>query len=312
MWWLKRKQLERADGQSVPEQEMDAKRRMLFHAALDTIDCLALGKETGIEKAAVYDFAIWALGRQIAADGCGLLVSKKNVPDSRDYDISLLGGGVKCTELGERDMDIAEVPTYTGMWDYTKFLEAYRSVLEKGFCDELKNARGIYYSELNFATILSGRHHTSWAVYMGSCVLPMRVVSIKPYFPMVETDGAYFTFQNNEGRAQKVRIADARFAVMYALAQKKWKMGCPEKQREELFNTRKNLNARLEENLRMAKDASVERVFRTLQADIDSLGAKTEILRLEVERQKTLLQQKDARIQDLEQRRAAIDKIQEP
>ena len=227
MRWFWRKEADKSTGSAIPGQENDDHRRKAFDDVIHMTNSLLLGTTRLVERAAVYDFVIWSLGQQIAADGNVLFVSGKDTPENREYDLSTLFPGINVSSEGVQEFDLSKIPTYTGPWDRNRFPNAIQSIFTHGFRHEMAYNKGILYKELNFAVMLNGRHHTSWGIFAGECIQPMEVISLEPYFPYVKTDGAYLIYTDSHRSRVLHKLIDSRLAAMYRLAQMKWEAGYP-------------------------------------------------------------------------------------
>lgn len=223
LFW--RKETSTPAGLNVPGQENDNYRRKAFDDVINTTDTLLLGVTGLIERAAIYDYVIWSLGQQIAADGNVFFVSGKETPENREYSLITLFPGINVSREGVQEFDLSKIPTYTGPWDFIRFPNGIQSIFTHGYRYEKAYNNGIFYKELNFAVMLNGRHHTSWGIFAGKCIQPMEVISLEPYFPYVKTDGAYLDYIDKDGHRVRHKLIDYRLAAMYHLAQLKWEAG---------------------------------------------------------------------------------------
>lgn len=233
-----------------------------YNAIIRAVQSLLLGEKNYVERCAIYDFAIWTLGNQIVADGFRHFISDQEVTENRNYDIQTLLPEKESTQMGQKEIDLARVPTYTGLWSIDRFSRGIRSILAVGFRHELAHNVGIYYPELNFAVMLSGRHHTSWAVFLGSGVQPMNVISLEPYFSQVQTDGNYFTYSDDFGNQIQRYVEDYRFAAMFRLAQMKHTEGLSRNFRQEYEAHEKSLDIAAQADRMMVDQKSVEKISR--------------------------------------------------
>lgn len=214
-------------GRFAPGQKDDVIRRSGFRSVIDMVESLQWGIENSIQRAAIFDYAIWALGQQIAADGHGIFVSGGITPNNPFYDPSKNFPSLEAVHLGKQFFDISKIPTYTGPWERGRFPKTLSSLLKNGYKHTEASNDGTYYKELGFAVMMNGRHHTSWSIYMGSCIEELDVITLEPYFPVVQTDGAYFIYTNCDGNKVQNQTNDYRFAAMYRLAQMRWELGYP-------------------------------------------------------------------------------------
>lgn len=240
-WWKKRENNYGERCNSIPGQEQDNTRRIHFTEVVRLTDSLLCGVTDTVERVALYDFVIWALGCQIAADSRGLFVHGEETPENRSYDVRSLFPPVVSNAPEVLEVDLAKVPTCTGPWNRNRFSNGILSVFNQGFQKELARNEGLFFRELNFAVMLSGRHHTSWGIFTGACVQPLQVVALEPYFSSVKTDGAYFTYLDADGNPVKRKAIDYRFAAMYHLAQRKWEVGYPADLSLRVIENRKQL-----------------------------------------------------------------------
>lgn len=209
--------------QESKEEAPDAKER--FARIIRTVELLCLEDLTVMQREMVYDFALWTLGQQIAADGYASFISGTTVCENRDYDFLNLVPGLPEGKAEKAAIDLSKIPTYTAPWEYSRFPSGISSLMAHGFRQDLARNEGIYYPELRFAVMLSGRHHTAWGVFLGSCIQDVSIRSLTAFFPCVTTDGECFEYRDPSGACRTGKVPDYRFAAMYRIAQIKWEKG---------------------------------------------------------------------------------------
>lgn len=245
LWKRKRRERDEEEidhsGRFVSGQKDDLVRRSGFRSIIEMVESLLWGLENPIQKAAIFDYAIWSLGQQIAADGHGIFVAGGITTDSTYYDVKRNFPNIKDAHQGKQFFDISRLPTYTGPWERGRFPEGLLSLLRNGYKHTEASNNGVYYKELGFAVMLEGRHHTSWSVYLGSCIEELDVITLEPYFPIVQIDGANFIYTNRDGIEVHNQTNDYRFAAMYRLAQMRWELGCPIGSARGLIEGRKHI-----------------------------------------------------------------------
>ena len=193
--------------------DSEVKQKRTFRTAVECVSLLMCEAQTELEKAHILDIAVHALGASIAADGTANFFQGKTVLHNQVYEIAYYTGKLENTELGRKDFDIRRINTYTSPWKEIKFPVAARTILRKGFQQAESNADGCYFRELDFATMVEGRHHSTIGRAEGPCIVSLQEISLLPYFAEVQTDGAYFYHG-----AGKKRVVDCRYAIMFHLA----------------------------------------------------------------------------------------------
>lgn len=230
---------------TAPGQKKERLRRKRFHDIMATTDSLLFGVSDPVERAAILDFAVWSLGCQIAADSRGIFIHGDDPPENRGYQLNDLFTKVDGTLKGTEEIDLSKVPTYTGLWDRNRFSNGIKSVFTRGYQQRMAQNKGVFFQELRFAVMLEGRHHTSWGIFTGECVQSMQVITLEPYFPFMDTDGAFFTYTDNCGSVEKRMAIDYRLAAMYALAKQKWKEKLPAELSQRILKNRKSVEREL-------------------------------------------------------------------
>lgn len=196
------------------EERLYRQRQKEFHEIINAVKFLGYSANDEVEKIELLDFAIWALGQEIAGSenwrllhGASPLRNEKYLlprfPDSNSEIVWV---------------DVCQCATYHGIWRCESIANTMRQILRYGYVEE-SDARGIYYPELRFAVITEGRHRRAVGIYAGECISKLEQVSLKPYFSRMETDGMYFQWRNEYGEPNQQYIPDVRFAAMYRLAQ---------------------------------------------------------------------------------------------
>ena len=270
-----------------------------FQEIIDSVKLMASNVDSIVEKSAIYDFVIWALGRQLVADSYVSFITNRDVTKSHWFDIRSFFS-VPRKDTVRVDMDIAKCVTYTGPWNANRFPSCFLSVAAHGFLDSENNAKGIYYPELHFAVMASGKHHTSWAVFMGECKTTMEIVSLKDYFPIVSTDGAIFSYCQKDITVTE-KAVDCRFAAMYRLAQIKWEKGYPDTMMRDVNEHPASLANLLNDHLKQADCKSLEEAWQTMFKSTEEYRTKFYIQEQEAMYWKQQCSLKDQRIQGLEQ-----------
>lgn len=193
--------------------------RCRFQRAMSSVHSLFLGAITDMEKAAIYDFAIWAIGRDVAADGCSNLMLGKNVQENRDISYAVFPD-IPEARGGSQVVDLAKCNAYTGCWNPNRILTSVGSLFESGY-HQPSDSNGVYYPELRFAIMYNGRHHTSLATFLNDCKVNLEVIQLTPYFNAVNTDGAFYDYLNEYNEPQHIRIGEYRMAVLFQLAKER-------------------------------------------------------------------------------------------
>ncbi len=199
--------------------------RERFNRSISAVHTLLLGTDSDLEKAAVYDFAIWAIGRSVAADSCSSLVLGKYVQENCNIAYDSVFPTLPEASCGTQLIDLAKCNAYTGCWSY-RMPAGITSLFKSGY-HQPKDSNGVYYPELRFAVMYSGRHHTSWATFLNSCHVELEVVRLTPYFDIVTTDGAFYEYINEYSEPKHIRGIDYRMAVLFQLARERGKLDMP-------------------------------------------------------------------------------------
>lgn len=261
---------------------------MLFSSTLNSVT----------EKSVLFDFMIWSLGQQIVADSYMAFLTYRKVTEDYWFDLRGAFPFIRA-KASEADIDIAKCTTYTGPWNVNRFPECFLSVAAHGFLDSENNTKGIYYPELHFAVMNSGKHHTSWAIFLGECKTSLNVVSLKEYFPVLTTDGATFTYSDQDTTLTK-QAADYRFAAMYRLAQIKWENDYPDTVMHDVKEHRTSMINLLTDHLKQADNKSLEEAWQTMFKYTEEYRTKYYIQQKEAEHWKLQCSRKDQHIQELE------------
>lgn len=286
---------------SVSKYERYSQQRKAYDDIMATIDNFLLGTSYMTERAAIYDFVIWTLGQEIAADGYRLFVSGKDVPDNHKYDLLSFFPAQDGIKQEIREFDISKIPTYTGLWSMDRFSKSISSVLTRGYRHEMSNHKGIFYKELNFAVMLEGRHHTSWGVFTGECLIPLQIISLEPYFPRVTTDGSCFCYSDDDGQWVMRKEIDYRLAAMYRLAQIKWENGYPMDLTHRMVENRQQIHEEAKKRLQAARQSNTDMMLRSLINENAVLRNEVFGLKQEINYWKQECTAKDLRIRELKE-----------
>lgn len=198
-------------------------KRMHFSGIEHNFDELLAYANDTEGKILAMNFAIWALGCELSAEANaailhqGLLKTK----DFRYYDLaSSLPRQEECL-LEVREVELMDVNVCAIPYNGLKLVWALRDVFRDGFEGDTGNCEGIFYPELQLATVSSAHHHiTAGIVQGGSCRAPLTVFSLEPYFEITKTDGAYlYTI----GQWPE-RPVEPRLAAMYRIAQRRYRL----------------------------------------------------------------------------------------
>lgn len=197
-------------------------KRTRFSGIEHNLDELLDHTSNAEEKILAMNFAIWALGCELSAEANaailhqGLLKTK----DFRDYNLSSwLPEKEECL-LEAREIELRNVNVCAIPYHGDKLVWALRDVSRDGFKGDTGNCKGIFYPELQLATIYSAHHHTTAGlVHGGSCLAPLTVFSLEPYFEIALTDGAYLY---TRGQWPLERPVEPRLAAMYRIAQRRY------------------------------------------------------------------------------------------
>lgn len=199
--------------------------RSQFQRSMDSIHGLLLGAKTDMETAAIYDLAIWAIGRDVAADGCSNLMLGKYVQENRDISYNVFP--VIPEAKGDVQLvDLAKCNAYTGCWSYDRIPSSIASLFESGY-RQPSDSNGVYYPELGFAVMYNGRHHTSWATFLNDCTVKLDTIHLTPYFDIVNTDGAFYIFSDKYSKLQHIRVREPRMAILFQLAKERGALDLP-------------------------------------------------------------------------------------
>ena len=194
----------------------------LFYTTLEKVESIRQYTEhrnnsTISDTIAVYDFAIRAIAKDMAADSACQLFRGTHCPYSRDYLIPfLLHGEVKNIEFGRNEV-IAPV------WSIDRWSGAVSTVMQSGFRQSFDNYTGYLYKELNLIIITNGLHHTSIASLMNTGSATLSVVHLSDYFRRLQVDGTRWFYATETGTLT-APVRDYRSAVLYELAKRRAKI----------------------------------------------------------------------------------------
>lgn len=196
-----------------------------FQRAIETVETILLEANDQRQVAAIYDMVIWNLGKSVATDGSiGLFTGAYVIDNSRiSYGFFT---GMPEADLGMTTIDLTKCNVYTGCWSFDRIVASFDSTFANGY-KQPSDSNGVYYPELRLAIMLNGRHHSSWATYLETGRVKLRAISLRPFFEIAHTDGAFFYFKNEYGEEEKLRTADYRMAVLFQLAKERSKIDLP-------------------------------------------------------------------------------------
>lgn len=166
-------------------------------------------------KLAVYDFAIAALGQELAGES-GTAIFKSHPPYSHECHIQPAYG--KSSSQKNIKFDHINVVSYA--WDLTRWGPAATTTLKYGFRQKMDNYTGIYYVELRLLVITNGLHHSTMAKLLQCGSAKAEVVHLAEIFDTVHTDGQQWF---EVGKAP-IPVNNFRLAAMYTLAQERAKL----------------------------------------------------------------------------------------
>ena len=163
---------------------------------------------------AVYDFAIRAIGKDMAADAACQLFRGNHCPYSKDYQIPFLLRGSEENILFSGNEVVAPV------WSAAKWTSAVSSDMQSGFRQSFGNYTALFYKELKLIVITNGIHHSSVAALMSVGSAKVTTIRLSDYFDKVQTDGAMWRYNSDAG-LQTEPVRDYRIAVLYELARRR-------------------------------------------------------------------------------------------
>lgn len=183
-----------------------------YDRIINTVKLMILGQDIE-QKLTIYDFAIMALGQELAGES-GTAIFRKHSPYSEDCKIPF----AKVSETKEIKFDHLNVVAYA--WNIDRWGPAASSTIKYGFRREMNYYSGTYYPELRLLVIGEGLHHSTKANLLDCGSTKAYVARLEDIFETVYTDGRQWY---TEGKAP-VPAKDFRVAAMYTLAQERAKL----------------------------------------------------------------------------------------
>lgn len=202
----------------IPSEDK-TKRDNLKHT-ISTVKQLLNNVEYSSEKAAILEYAINVIGRELAYSVPSDMLRDGETPEGRDYTIPLPSS----IHPLKGDYSLVGVNVISEPWEMDKFSKAIARVKLTDFHQEYGHYTGEYYKEINLAVITNGKHHLSAAFEKGAGSAKLQVYSLKDAFPQLKTDGAYWY----SDVFSPYRVCDYRVAVLYELARIKHDLMLPE------------------------------------------------------------------------------------
>ena len=162
----------------------------------------------------VYDFALWTLGQQIAADGYASFISGTTVRENRDYDFLNLVPGLPEGKAEKAAIDLSKIPTYTAPWEYSRFPSGISSLMAHGFRQDLARNEGIYTRSSALPSCYPADIILHGAFFWD------RVFRMYPFVPSQRFSPALQRMENAlnigiPGACRTGKVPDYRFAAMY-------------------------------------------------------------------------------------------------
>ena len=190
-----------------PKKKRFEKTVQTIHTMLNMADC-------DDEKAAILDYAINVVGRELVYSVSAELLHSGSTPDNREYVIPL--GTI--TKVARLNCQLDGVNVVIDTYDLEKLKKAIVQVSQNGFHQELSYYTGTFYPEINLVVVENGRHHLSAAAVKNSGSAKLQVCDLKKAFPLLHTDGAYWYINDTTPWP----VYDYRIAVLYELARIKY------------------------------------------------------------------------------------------
>ena len=220
MFWKRKKTLTVSEEQSeqASEQIRRDRMRLEYANALRQIDVLFSQAKNVEVRAAILDYAMKVVKRDLIGEGLSQIVYGRKVPEWRAaFPLGSPPQKAECIPLELSEMDVLVTP-----WEVDRFSKAIRNLLYAPFDQKEDYYTATYYPEIKLAIIGDGMHHTAVAsVGVGGIIDRCAVVQMTPAFEEVSTDGAIWA---NSRTGSLLQVDDFRFALLYTLAKMRYEL----------------------------------------------------------------------------------------
>lgn len=176
--------------------------------------------EYSSEKAAILEYAINIIGRELAYSAPAGMLRTGQTPEDCDYTIPLPSSVLPIRD----DYSLVGKNVVSEPWEIDKLSKSIIQVKADGFRQDYGYYTGEYYQEINLAVITNGKHHLSAAFEKGTGSAQLQVYSLNEAFPRLRTDGAFWYLDDNPPYS----VFDYRVAALYELARIKHDLMLPE------------------------------------------------------------------------------------
>lgn len=191
-------------------KQLDRQKRQCFDKTISTVQQLLDMVNSDIERAEILDYAVNVIGRELAYSVAAELLHFGTTPEEREFYIP----PESAKRIANENCSLSGVNIISDTYDLDKLRKAVPQVYLNGFHQELSNYTGTYYPEINLVVVENGRHHLSAAAVKNIGSAKLNIYSLKPAFPRMKTDGAYWYTDD----VAPLPVYDYRVAVLYELA----------------------------------------------------------------------------------------------
>lgn len=125
-------------------------------------------------------------------------------------------------ELQIKTISLKDDYVITCPWNIDRIKDNILNITKNGFKYFSNNHYSYYYSELDLCIVYNGYHSIASGIYNKNGNILAKVISIKPLFQHIKTDGAYFYNVYTDERLYW--IEDFRIAVLFEIAKMKYNL----------------------------------------------------------------------------------------
>jgi hypothetical protein len=116
-------------------------------------------------------------------------------------------------------IDLSKDTVFVIPWKHESILNSLQAMLKYGYQTNESNASAVYYTEVDFTFIDSGRHHAAAAISRREGFIQANKIDIKPLFPHVYADGREWF--DTHSRKSISKLCDFRFGLLFEAAKLK-------------------------------------------------------------------------------------------
>lgn len=219
MFWKLKKTRTVSEEQSeqASEQIRRDRMRLEYVNALRQIDVFLSQAKNDEIRAAILDYAIKVVKRDLIGEGLAQLVYGKEIPEWR-------GAFPLTPPIGERkiiQIDLSSTDVLVTPWNVNRLPGAIFDLLYEPFDRHRSNYTANYYPEIDLVIINNGIHHTAVASVGNGGIIDCYECLLTPSFEHFSTDGAYW---NSLESAVWTNVVDFRFALIYTLAKMRYEL----------------------------------------------------------------------------------------